>query len=109
MKNLKLIVHGGAIRPDPACDYSGLFPGMKEPVRIEFAFPAEWRNGVKVAAFWSMLGKEYPPRALHDGKSCVVPPEALCNAAFRVQIFGKLNGEKVSTAKYTIHLKGGSA
>lgn len=107
MKNIKLTVDGSIIRCGPACDFSGLFPGIQEPVRLEFDFSPEWKNRVKVAAFWSMLGKEYPPRALEDGKSCIVPVEALQNAAFKVQILGKQNGEKVSTTKCTVYLKGG--
>lgn len=107
MKNLKFTVDGENIKPEPTCDFSGLFPGMTEPVRLEFDCSSEWKNRIKVAAFWSLMGKEYTPRALEDGKSCIVPPEALKNAAFRVQILGKLNGEKASTTKCTIYLKGG--
>ena len=108
MKTVKLIVNGNNIKVDPSCNLSDLFPRMTEPVRLEFTLSPEWKNRVKVAAFWSMLGQEYPPRALNDGKSCIVPAEVLQRAAFRVQLLGKYNGEKVETTKCTIHLKGGS-
>lgn len=107
MKTVKLIVNGDYIKVDPSCNLSGLFPGMEEQVCLEFACSSEWKDLVKVVAFWSLMGEEYPPRALEDGKSCIVPSEALKNTAFRVQIFGKLNGKRSSTTKCTIHLKGG--
>ena len=80
---------------------------MKEPVRLEFIFPPEWINRVKVAAFWSVMGREFPPQVLIDGKTCLVPTEALQGNMFKVQILGKQNGEKTSTTKCAIYLKGG--
>lgn len=109
MRHLKLVVDGNVIKYSPAFSVDGLFPGMQEPVHLEFAFSPEWESRVKVAAFYSVMGKEYPPQALKDGKSCVVPAEALKTAAFKVQILGKHNGEKASTTKCTVYLKGGKA
>ena len=106
MKNLKFKVDGNRVTVDPACNSGDLLPRMTEPVRLEFTFSPEWERRVKVAAFWSMTGWEYPPQVLSDGKSCIVPVEALRNEAFRVQIIGKQNGEKSSTSKYTVFLKG---
>lgn len=109
MKNLKLFVDGNNLKLDSSYTPRDLFPGMKEPVRLEFTFPIEWKNRVKVAAFWSVMGKEFPPQVLEDGKTCLVPPEALQGAVFKVQILGKKNGEKASTTKCTVYLKGGRA
>lgn len=109
MRTLKFVVDGRSVRPDSSCDFTGLFPGTETDVRAEFTFSPEWQSGVKVAAFWSMLGSEYPPRALKDGKSCMIPSEALKRAAFKVQILGKHNGITVSTDKLTVYQKGGKA
>ena len=108
MKNLKFNVSGDKITPDPTCDFSGLYPRMTEPVRLEFSFSPEWEGGVKVAAFWSVMGREYPPRVIEDDMSCIVPPEALQNEIFKVQILGKHNGKKTSTFKRAVYLKGDS-
>lgn len=105
MKTVNLIVNGNRIKVDPSCNISDLFPHMTEPVRLEFALTPEWKSRVKVVAFWSMLGQEYQPCLLDDGKSCIVPAEAL-QRAFRVQLLGKHEGERFETTKCTIHLKG---
>ncbi len=107
MKNLKLFVEGDNLKLDSGYNPRDLFPGMKESVRLEFDFPPDWKNRVKVAAFWSVMGKEFPPQIIEDGKTCLVPTEALQGAVFKVQILGKKNGEKASTTKCTVYLKGG--
>lgn len=107
MQTLKFIVDGCEIRPDSACDFNNLFPGTNKQIRAEFSFSPEWKSGPKVAAFWSMMGSEYPPRELKDGKTCMIPSDALKRAAFKVQIIGKLNGNTVSTNKLTVYQKGG--
>lgn len=107
MQILKFHVSGANVEQVAARTPVKLFPGMTEPVRLEFTFSPEWENRVKVAAFWSMIGNEYTPQPLQDGKSCIVPVEALQRAAFKVQILGKRNGEKASTNRHTIYLKGG--
>ncbi len=109
MKTLKLLVGEYGIKVNPACSFDGIFPGMTEPLRLEFDFSPEWKSMVKVAAFWSMMGSEYPPQVLEDGKSCMIPTEALKRAAFKVQILGKYNGQIASTNKLTVSLKGGIA
>lgn len=109
MRVLKFIVDGKTIRQDPSCDFTGLFPGTETSVVAEFSFSPEWKTGVKVAAFWSMMGSEYPPQELKDGKSCMIPTEALKRAAFKVQIFGKPNGVTTSTDKMTVYQRGGKA
>jgi hypothetical protein len=109
VRTLKFVVEGQNIRPDPSCDFTGLFPGTGTDIRAEFSFSPEWKSGAKVAAFWSMMCSEYPPRELKDGKSCMIPREALKRAAFKVQILGKINGAIVPTNKLTVYQKGGKA
>lgn len=107
MQVLRFSVKGADITPEPIRTPAVLYPGMTEPVRLEFTFSPEWKGTTKVAAFWSILGNEYPPKVLKDGKSCIVPFEALQRAAFKVQIMAKQNGEIHSTGKCTVYLKGG--
>lgn len=107
MRVLKFVVDSQGLRPDPSCDFSGLFPGTENQIQAQFTFSDEWKSRVKVVSFWSMMGSEYPPQLLKDGKSCVIPPEALKRAAFKVQILGRYNGQIASTNKLTVCQKGG--
>lgn len=112
MRTLRFIVDGESIKQDPTCDFSGLFPGKNPDVLAEFVFSSEWENTIKVAAFWSMLDKEYEPQVIEDDASCIIPSEALSRASFKIQIFGK-NGKArrnirtLSTNKLTIRQTGG--
>lgn len=112
MRTLRFIVDGESIKQDPACDFSSLFPGKNPDVLAEFVFSSEWENTIKVAAFWSMLDKEYEPQVIEDDTSCVIPSEALASTSFKIQIFGKngkarRNARTLSTNKLTIRQTGG--
>lgn len=102
MRTLKFIVNGPVIIPDPECDFSGLVPGIK----AEFTFSKEWTSTPKVVAFYSRLGNEYTPQALKDGKTCIIPAEALRKRIFKVQVLGT-NG--LVTNRLEIDQKGGTA
>lgn len=104
MRTLKFIVEGQTVKPDPRCDFSGLVPGSTGWLKAEFSFSKEWQSTPKVAAFYSRLGNEYPPRALKDGRSCLIPNEALRKRIFKIQILGQ-NG--LATNKLEIDQKGG--
>lgn len=106
MRILRFIVDGKSIKQDPSCDFSGLFPGKNPNIRAEFTFSSEWKNMVKVAAFWSMLDKEYEPQEIEDN-TCIIPSEALAKSSFKIQILGKKGNERIDTNKMTILQKGG--
>lgn len=106
MRTLKFIVEGQVIKPDPECDFSGLVPGSNGYLLAEFAFSNEWKSTTKVVAFYSRLGTEYPPSVLVDGKTCIIPTEALRKRIFKVQILGK-NG--LVTNRLEVDQKGGTA
>lgn len=109
MRKLKFIVEGLIIKPDPMCDFSGLVPGSEGYLEAEFSFSSEWAGYGKVAAFWSVLGVEYPPAFLADGKSCLIPTEALARRKFKIQIIGKNPvGGRLETNKLEIEQNGGS-
>ena len=107
MRYLKFIVEGESITLDPACDLSGLFPGSEEEVKAEFVFSPEWKSRVKVVAFWSVMGKEYPPQAINEDNTCQIPTEVLAKVAFKVQILGKRKGGNiVRTNTITVYQSG---
>lgn len=109
MRTLKFIVNGQSIILDPECDITGLVPGTNGYVRAKFTFSSEWDRCVKVAAFYSNLGIEYPPQALKNGEVCDIPSEALKKSIFKVKVFGKKNDYTICTNKVTVHQKGGNS
>ena len=108
MRVLKFIVDKQIIKQDPNCDFSGLIPGTSEYLQAEFSFSSEWKEFTKVAAFYSILGKEYPPQILTDGKTCVIPKEALSKKAFKIRIIGKNGESRLTTNKIEVCQKGGN-
>lgn len=107
MRTLRFIVDGETITKDPSCDFNGLFPKTNSEICAEFVFSPEWKSRVKVAAFWSMLDKEYPPQVLEDDKTCMIPKKALARPAFKVQILGKHRGRTFKTNPIIIYQRGG--
>lgn len=107
MRILRLIVDGQSIIKDPQCDFSGLVPGTDQYVNVEFSFSPEWVKCKKVAAFWSILGKEYTPQVLEDGHSCMIPVEALKKRSFKISVIGKEGSLKLTTNKILITQDGG--
>ena len=109
MRTLHFIVEGQSISPDPSCSFDGLFPGRNTEVRAHFTFSPEWKYGVKVAAFHSMLGKEFPPSIIDEDGCCMIPVEALELPTFKLSILGKTRGTMMTTNTLTIYQKGGTA
>lgn len=109
MRTLKFIVDGSVIRPDPKCDFSGLVPGAKGYLLAEFSFTNDWNGYTKVAEFTSRLGREYPPQVLTDGKTCVIPEDALKKRFFKIKVLGKKDGITIETNKVTVDQNGGKS
>lgn len=107
MRTLRFIVDGQIIKQDPNCDFSNLVPGTEGYLQAEFSFTPEWDGCVKVAGFNSVMGVEYEPQILKDGKSCLIPTEALERRAFKVRVLGKRNGFRIKTGKVTVNQNGG--
>lgn len=107
MRTLKFIVDGQTIKQDPYCNFGGLVPGTQGFLQAEFSFSKEWNNTAKVVGFYSNLGKEYEPRLLKDGKTCVIPAEATTNRAFKLQVFGQGDGYSLKTNRFKVDQKGG--
>lgn len=106
MRTLKFKVEGQIITKDPECDFSNLVPGTTGYLRAEFTFSEEWDNTVKVAAFWRN-GNECPPQILKDGRSCIIPDEALTSRQFKISVLGKNNNKKLTTNKIEVVQNGG--
>ena len=107
MRILKFIVNGSVIEQDMSYDSGSLVPGSGEEVQAEFIFSNEWSGYAKVAAFWSLLGREYPPQIVKNGVRCTIPREALERRAFKVQVVGYKDGEKIRTNKVKVEQLGG--
>lgn len=110
MRTLRFIVNDQIIEQDPKCDFSGLIPGTEGYLQAEFVFSPEWNGCVKVAAFYSSFGKEYPPQVLKDGKTCTIPAEALKKQVFKIQVLGERKGvnyKKLITNKVAVSQNGG--
>lgn len=107
MRVLKFIVDDTTIKEDPTCDFTGLFPGNTEPVRVEFTFSNDWKSKVKVAGFWSIMGTEYEPQVINDDGSCEIPVEVLSKLAFKIQVLGKQRGSGIKrTDLITVYQSG---
>lgn len=109
MRTLKFIVDGQIIIQDPNCDFSGLVPGTEKYLKAVFKFSSDWDDCVKVAAFYSVMGKEYPPRVLTAGTECMIPAEALERRAFKVRVLGQKGSTKITTNKVKVDQNGGKA
>ena len=107
MRTLKFIVDKQIITQDPKCDFSGLVPGSEGYLKAEFAFSPDWRDTVKGVGFWTRLGKECPPQILEDGKTCIIPAEALKGKEFKLAVMGKKEGFKLVTNKVIVRQDGG--
>jgi hypothetical protein len=109
MRTLRFLVEGQIIRKDPNCDFSDLVPGSEGYLQAEFSFSPEWKDCVKVASFYSVLGKEYEPQMLKDGRTCLIPEGALKREVFKVQVIGrsKFSNTKLVTNKVEVRQNGG--
>lgn len=107
MRTLKFIVNKQIIMQDPKCNFDGLIPGTEGYLKAEFIFSSDWRESTKVAAFFSPLGKEYQPQKLEDGRTCVIPAEALKYRKFKIQAIGRKGDTKLITNKLTVSQNGG--
>lgn len=107
MRTLKFNVNGQNIALDPNCDISSLVPGTSGYVQAEFSFSKEWDGCIKVAAFYSNLGREFEPRILKNGKVCEIPTEALKKSIFKVKVLGQKTDYTICTNKVVVYQKGG--
>lgn len=107
MRLLKFKVNKQLIEQDPSCDFTGLVPGTEGYLRAEFSFSPEWSGCVKVVSFSSVMGQEYEPQVLKDGKTCMIPSEALAKPVFKLSVMGKNRELQLVTNKVAVCQDGG--
>lgn len=107
MRTLKFIVDKQIITKDPSCDFEGLVPGTSGYLQAEFAFSSEWLGTTRVAAFYSPMGREYPPRLLKDGYTCLIPEEATKGGSFQIKVIGQRDDYRIESNKILINQNGG--
>lgn len=107
MRTLKFIVKDQIITKDPDCDFDNLVPGTEGYLKATFSFSPEWDDCIKIAGFFSVMGTEFQPQFLKDGKSCLIPSEACKNDAFKIQVVGKGVSKRITTNRLTINQNGG--
>ena len=107
MRTLKFIVDKQIIEQDPSCDFTNLVPGTEGYLEAEFTFSKEWNGTTKIVGFYSMMGTEYPARILKNGKTCVIPAEALKRHTFKMQVFGRKGDMTLTTNRLIINQDGG--
>ena len=96
MRELKFNVSGQHIRPDPACDFSGIVPGSKGYLKAVFTFDSEWDGCEKIAEFRKYdVEKCTPVRLIQN--SCMIPEEELANRCFYVSAIGIKPGYRINT------------
>ena len=106
MRTLKFIVNSQIIERDPTGAFSGLIPGTTRYLQAEFSFSSEWNGTARVAGFASVF-KEFPATILEDGKTCMIPAEALVGKRFKVYVVGKKDNLKLTTNKVEVIQNGG--
>lgn len=107
MRTLEFIIEEQSIRLDPDCDFDGLVPGTAGYLQAKFSFSPEWDDCVKVAAFFSNLGREFPPRVIDGYGICKIPLEALKQSIFKVQVIGQGKDKTLTTNKVKVYQRGG--
>lgn len=107
MRTLKFIVENQILKPDPGCDFSNLVPGGKECAKLEFSFSSDWNGYARGVEFSSALGKSFTPKALVDGRACIVPTEALARRVFKIRVVGKKGDTMITTNKLAVKQNGG--
>ena len=108
MRTLKFIVTDKTLAQDPTCSFNGLFPAPNQKIEAKFSFSKEWENIPKVAAFYSLLNREFEPQVLNEENRCLIPKEALNLPVFRIQILGFDRDRILETTTLNVIQKGGT-
>lgn len=105
MRELKFNVSGQHIRPDPACDFSGIVPGSKGYLKATFTFDSEWAGCEKIAEFRKYDVEKCTSVRL-TGNSCTIPEEELANRCFYVNAVGIKPGYRIKTNREKVEQDG---
>ena len=105
MRELKFNVSGQHIRPDPACDFSGIVPGSKGYLKAVFTFDSEWAWCEKIAEFRKYDVEKCTSVRL-TGNSCMIPEEELVNKYFYMNLIGIRPGFRIKTNREKVEQDG---
>lgn len=105
MRELKFNVSGQHIRPDPACDFSGIVPGSKGYLKAIFTFDGEWAGCEKIAEFRKYDVEKCTSVRL-TGNSCMIPEAELANRCFYVNAVGIKPGYRIKTNREKVDQNG---
>ena len=108
MRTLKFIVDNLIVTKDPDCNFDNLVPGTEGYLKAEFSFSPDWTGYKKVASFKSVMGVEYPPQVLKDGKTCLIPAEALKKRVIVIKVLGKKGDSMLVTNEVSVKQSGGN-
>lgn len=105
MRFLKFVVEGQRIRPDPACDFSGITAGTRGYLVAEFKFSSDWDRCRKAAVFTHGDETEAAPL---EKCSCVIPERILAHDYFMVSVIGEKEGYRITSGKTTVRQEKGA-
>lgn len=100
MRLLVFNVDSQCIHKDPNCDFDHIMAGTVNYLVAKFTFSDEWRDCIKVARFWR--GEKEYSAILDSDCACVIPPEALVGATFRVSVIGQKKEYRITTNKIVV-------
>lgn len=103
MRELRFIVTGQVIRPDPSCDFSNIAKGTKGYLKAVFEFDSEW-NGCRKAAVFKKIITDYPVPIINN--ECTIPEKALEQETFKVSVVGEKDGYRITTNKVEVEQNG---
>lgn len=106
MRTLRFIVDQQIIKKDPSCNFDNIVPGTSGYLKAEFVFSSEWDKTIKVAAFYRN-GHECSPMILKDGRSCLIPEEALKGRQLGIKLLGKNKKIRLTTNLIEVVQNGG--
>lgn len=101
MRILKFIISGQNIRPDPACDFSGLVPGTSGYLKAEFSFDDAWKGCAKIVEFRRYLTSD-PESVRLVNDYCMIPEEVLTRNKFMVSVIGIRPGYRIKTGSVEV-------
>jgi hypothetical protein len=93
MRELVFEVDGQRLKKQADCDFSGLVAGSEGYLKAKFVFSSEWAGCKKAASFW--VGEKEHPALLDETDSCIIRPEALTGASFKVSVVGVKTNYKI--------------
>lgn len=99
MRDLRFKVSGQTIEKETGCNFTGIASGTDNWLNLVFSFDASWAGMAKVVCMRDSNGAE--TNRVVNGK-VAVPSSVTDGKFFSIQIYGKRNGQLVSTNKLFI-------